>query len=150
MAAITATLVSAGHNRLRYLLSSASTGTDTVTITTTGAATPDLLTDTGTNQGPIKKLAKAFTDGYGSFAAGALTQAQSRALWLSDSTGGTPVVAGNLLVPLARPRLEPISGSGLYGIDANVDGSGHPTLVVTSVGGGTAYLDIATPGAIGA
>jgi len=35
-------------------------------------------------------------------------------------------------------------------LDANVDGSGHPTVtVVGSAAAGTTYLDIAIPGAIG-
>ena len=151
MGAITATLVKSGHDRMRYLLTGATTGTDTVTITTTGGATPDVLTDLGANQGPLMAIAKAFTAGYGTFAAGALVQAQSRALWLSDG-GSAPFVAGNLQVPLAMCRLTRRTASGGWAIDANVDGGGHPTLIVTSqnvTSTGTAYLDIFVANAIG-
>lgn len=150
MGAITATLVKSGHNRLRYLLTAATTATDTVTITTTGAATPDLLTDTGSNQGPLKKIAKAFTDGYGTLPAGALIQANARALWLGDATASAPAIAGNLQVPIAISRIVVRGGTGSFAVDANVDGGGHPTLIVTSQGGGTAFLDISSPGTIGA
>lgn len=153
MGAITAALVKAGHHRLRYLLTAATTGTDSVTITTTGGATPDTLTDAGTKQGTIINLSKAFTNGYGSFAAGALTQAQARALWLADNTGASPSVAGSLEIPVAFCWIEPIATGGEWLVDANVDGSGHPTIVVSSVGaatGQTAYLDILSPGTIGA
>ena len=138
--AITATLVHSGHNRLRYLLSTLSTGADTGVITTTGAATPDILTDLGTNQGPVMLLAKAFTQGYGKYAPGALTQAKSRALWLSDRIGSQnpstedAALAGLDIVPTALCRLTPRTGiSDAWFVDANVDGPGHPTINVASV-----------------
>lgn len=152
MAAITVSLVFAGRNRLRYLLTAAGAGPDTATITTSGAATPDIVTDLGTNGGQLMKIAKAFTDGYGSFAAGALTQAQARALWLSDFTGanpGAPSGKGSN-VPTADCLLtgRTIGQTALI-VDANVDGNGRPTLNLTMTGGGTAYLDVEIPGTIG-
>lgn len=153
MGAVTITLVKAGHDRMRYLMTAATTGTDTGTITTTGAATPDIKTDLGTNQGPLMKLAKAFTDGYGTLPAGALIQANARALWLGDNTAGAPAIAGNLQVPVAICKITPRGGTaGAWAIDANVDGGGHPTLNITSqgVGANSAYLDILSAGVIGA
>jgi hypothetical protein len=153
MAAITVSLVYAGRNRLRYLLTAAGAGPDTATLTTTGAATPDLLTDLGTNGGALMAIVKAFTAGYGSFAAGALVQAQARALYLSDFTSanpGAPSGKGSS-VPTAECKLTGrTTGQTALIVDANVDGSGHPTLGLTMTGGGTAYLDIEIPGTIGA
>lgn len=143
----TATLVFAGHNRLRYLISTDGDGADGVTITSTGAATPDLLTDS--LAGPLKNLAKAADDGFGLFAAGALTQAQARALWLSDWSTS----AGNANTLTARCTITPRTGSDtIYWIvDANVSG-GDPILTVTPGAGGTAgtvYLDIEVQNQIG-
>jgi len=146
--AIAATLVNQGQHRLRYLLICNTTGTTTLTITTTGGATPDLLTDSAGTHGTIRQMAKAFTLGYGLFAAGALTQAQSRAIWLADNTGAN---LGNIRIQRAMQLLtkrEVLATEWL--IDANVDGGGHPTLTVTANGTGSCYLDIATPGTIGA
>jgi hypothetical protein len=142
--AITATLVEQGHNRLRYLLDCNTTGTTTLTITTTGGATPDLLTDS--LYGPIKKCAQAFTNGIGLLPAGALTQAQSRAIWEADNSD---VVLGNGKVARCLPRLNRRGGAANWTVDANVDGGGHPTMIVTADNTGQSYLDIQTQGAIG-
>lgn len=144
--AVTATLVYAGHNRLRYLINASGAGS--VTITTTGAVSPDLATDT--LSGPLKNIVNAFANGYGKLAAGALTQPQARALWLSNDPTGVVAVIGNLLVPTAQCRLtsRDIGGTGAFSVDANVDGGGHPTVIVTAGGADIAYLDIFTPGAI--
>lgn len=151
--AITATLVFAAHNRLRYLLTTTSTGTDTGTITTTGGATPDVRTDLGTNQGPVLKLARAATDGFGIIAAGALTQGQARSLWLSDRAAGgaMPMISPNM-TPTAVCKLVPQNGSTAnWFVDANVSG-GNPTINLTSIGVGVSggcYLDIEVPNQIG-
>ena len=142
--AVTAALVEQGNNRLRYLVTSTSTSSDSVTITTTGAATPDLLTDS--KYGPIKVIANAFTAGLGILAAGVMTQAQARAMWLADNSD---TVLGNVNVPRALPRLTVRTGTGAWSIDANVDGGGHPIVQVTTDDVGTAYLDVQTQGAIG-
>lgn len=155
--AITAAVVFAGKNRLRYLLSTESTGTDTGTITTTGAATPDIATDT--TGGPLEELAKAFITGYGTIPAGAMNQVEARALWASSRVllnypgGVTPLnVSGPPLTAMCQ--LAPRTTAGLIGwsVDQNVDGSGHPTITLQSVavGAGSCYLDIFVPGAIGA
>ena len=150
--AVTPSLVYAGHNRLRYLISGT---TGTGTITTTGAASPDLLTDT--LAGPLKNLANAFTNGFGKLPAGALNQAQSRAIWLSDdaanaveNTDGSPPTARCALTM----RSQALTGPAEAAVDANVDGGGHPTLIITagSTAGAawTAYLDVWIPEGIGA
>jgi hypothetical protein len=149
--AITAQLVASGHNRLRYLLSTTSTGTDTGTITTTGAATPDLLTDLGVNQGALMPIVKVIAQGYGTVASGAQTQAKARALFLSDRSGADPGGAGAGLIPTAICRLSsPNSGVGWL-VDANVSG-GNPTINLTSIGVGPAglcFLDVYVPETIG-
>lgn len=141
-------LVAASSNHLRYLVTS--TDASTLVITSTGAASPDLLTDTNGQDGLLRAMAKAFTNGYGKIAAGALTQAQARALWLDDNAGAN---IGN--AQIARAAITITGRSAATGlmptIDANVDGSGHPTLTVTPPAGASAfYVDIHAPGAVGA
>jgi hypothetical protein len=142
--AMVAALVEQGHNRLRYLITTDVTGAASVTITTTGAASPDLLTDS--LYGPVKQCARAFTNGLGILPAGALTQAQSRAIWLGDSSD---TVLGNSKVPRCIADLTVRGGTAAWGVDVNVDGSGHPTLTVSANQTGSAYLDVLSQGAIG-
>lgn len=144
--AITALLVCQKAGWLRYLLTNDGSGAPAV-ITTTGAASPDLRTDSP--QGVLHALAKAKDDGYAQFAAGALTQAQARALWLSDWTADP----GNENTTTARCRITPRVGVGAnWRVDANVDGAGNPVLNITEeqLASGTAYLDVEVPQAIGA
>lgn len=160
--AITIALVHAGHNRLRYLLTSIlAVGTDTGIITTTGAATPDIQTDLGTNQGPLLALARVITQGYGQFAAGAQTQDKARALWLSDRFAINPATdvadQGLDIVPTAICRLTPQGGlAAAWFVDAGVDGGGNPVLNLSVIASGDVpnparcYLDIYIPGTIGA
>lgn len=153
MAAITIACVFAGRNRLRYLLTAAGAGPDTGTITTDGSATPDIQTDLAGLGGQLMNIAKVFTLGYGSFASGAQTQAKARALYLSDFAGANPTgpsgISGNL--PTARCLLTGrTTGQTALFVDANVDGSGKPTITLTMTGGGTAYLDVEIPAARGA
>lgn len=147
--AVTLTLVEQGSNRLRYLVNSNATGNTTASLTTTGAATPDLLTDStfvGPGPSPIRAIALAFTGGIGILAAGAFTQAQARAMWMADNSD---TVLGNNKVPRALPRVTPRTGVAVWLVDANVDGAGHPVINITASDIGTAYLDIETQGAIG-
>jgi hypothetical protein len=142
----TAALVYAGHDRLRYLVTA--DGNGSFTFTTTGAATPDLKTDS--LAGPLKNLSNAFVNGYGQLAAGALTQAQSRALWLSDGPN-VAAIAGNLNVPTAQCRFQKrAADAAVVSVDANVDGSGPPTVVVSATAATSIYVDFLIPGAIGA
>ena len=140
--ATTATLVGQFNNHLRYLLTETGAG-GTATITSSGAATPDLQTDS--LAGPIKRISKVQSTGLGSVAAGAITQAQSRAFLMSDAT----VSVGNADVPRTIIRLTPRTGLTVWFVDCNQSG-GDPTIVATaSAVAGTAYLDIEAPGTIG-
>lgn len=145
--AVTALLVNARSNRLTYLLTQDGAAGTTLAITTTGVATPDILTDTTNIGGKMRQLAKAFTDGYGAFPAGALTQAQARALWMSDRIASSPGPVQTITT--ARCMITPRTGATAPGwlVDANVDGGGHPTINITAqAGAGTAYLDIELEG----
>jgi hypothetical protein len=176
--AIAITLAKAGHNRLRYLLSTTSTGADTGQINTiggvSGAVIPDLQTDLLTglaggggvqplpaagNQGPLMLLAKVVAQGYGQFAAGVQTQAKARALWLADRSGANPASGNDFsvgpdIVPSAKCQITPLShpaGAGWF-VDANVDGGGNPIITVASLAAGPeglAYLDIFVGDTIG-
>lgn len=153
--AITATLVEGtSPNRIRYLLTYAGAGA--LTITTTGGVTPDLRTNSLT--GPIKNLAKAVANGFGAFAAGAMDQDKARALWLSDWSGAnpapfTPADQPNPLLTAIATITPRNSTNTKWLVDADVDGSGNPILVIdvnsTVTDPSTAYLDIEVPGAIG-
>lgn len=150
--AITATLVEAKANRLRYLIDvDVTAGDQTVNITSSGAASPDLQTDS--KYGPLKALSRAAQDGLGKLAAGALTQAESRAIWLADSAD---TVLG-VKVPRAHCRISASlgrAGTARWKVDANV-AAGVPEIQVTATqpgaaaAEGTAYLDVFYPGAIG-
>lgn len=144
--AVTAGIVFQGKNRLRYLLTQDGAAGTTLTITTTGAASPDLRTDAV--GGLMEQIARAQTDGFGTFAAGALTQAQARALLLSDWTAGLAGGPGASPGPMQKtatvtitPRTGDIVQTWL--VDANVDGSGNPTINITAqAGASAAYLDV--------
>jgi hypothetical protein len=144
----TVTLVEASPTHLRYRIDFTGGGGSTFSITSTGAATPDLLTDS--SQGPLKKLAKVISDGYGTFAAGAQTQAKARALWCSDYIGAQPAIAGNNLLPTARMKLSPVSGTDSIGwtVDADVS-AGNPVIngqKTTALGTASVImLDITVP-----
>jgi hypothetical protein len=143
MAAATFALIFASPNRLLYLVTTDGSG-NAGTLTSTGAGSPDLVSDSQT--GPLQKCALAFYNGFGNLPAGALVQANARAIWLSDLSSAVAAVT----LPTARVRITPRTGLTAYSVDANVDGSGHPTIVVTPSGiSGTAILDILVPGAIG-
>lgn len=146
----TTTLVEAGANRLRYLIVGETTFSETATITTIGGATPDTLTDSAA--GTIKNLSKVVANGFGQFAAGVQTQAKSRALWLSDWGGADP--GSEATQPTAICRLTARSGASAVfadvgSVDANIDGGGNPTIVVTVVNAAALYLDVEVPGTIG-
>lgn len=153
--ATTATLVYADANKLRYLIAYSGAGGTSVEITSTGAASPDLLTDS--IQGPLKKLAKVVADGFGVFAAGAQTAAKARALWLSNWVGADPApgdpagVASLLSTAICRFVRHISTGDIAWSVDAGVSG-GNPEIVPQVNATGTAssiYLDVEVPQAIG-
>ena len=144
--AATAALVFAGNNRLRYLIVGDEMG-GTATITSDGSATPDLVTDT--LPGPLKQIARAGIDGLGLFAAGALTQAQARAILLSDSTGAN---VGNNRVPRAVCRYTARTTAAAtvpVAVDANVDMAGSPEVQVAIGVDSDGYLDVELANGIG-
>ena len=147
--AVTGALVYAGHNHLRYLITAAGGGGGSVTITSTGAASPDLKTDTLV--GPLKNLANAFENGYGQIAAGALNQAQARALWLSQDPTNLVSQSGQMPISAICSLTERDPTADMRAsVDAGVDGGGHPAIVVSALNNGTAYLDVIGPNQIGA
>lgn len=146
--AITATLVYAGHNRLKYLVSS-SAGGESLSIEGDGGATPDMLTDS--IAGPIKQIFLVRAQGYGKIAApGLTTQAQARALLMSDNAtslvGTTP--------PTAICRLEQITGAPMSWTIEAVRGPSDQTapgvtLTNVSAGGASCYFTLEVPAALG-
>lgn len=147
--AVTAALVYAGHNRLRYLVTAAGGGGGSATITSTGAVTPDLKTDSLV--GPIKNIANTFENGYGQIAAGALSATQSRALWLSQDPTNLVSQSGQMPISAICSLTERDPTADMrVSVDAGVDGGGHPAIVVSALNNGTAYLDVVGPNQIGA
>lgn len=140
--AVTFALVFAGANNLRYLVTASGAGSGT--LPSSGGATPDFQTDTVA--GPLKAIATAQANGYGTVAAGAITQAQAQAMLLAD---GAAASIGNVNIVRARCLLTPFSGTAAWSVDANQT-AGNPTAVVTADAAGSAFLDIAAIGAIGA
>lgn len=145
MAAPVAVLVSANPNHLRYLVTGDVAG-GTLLLLGAGGATPDLLTDSP--QGPIHQIANVQDAGLGGIPAGAQTQAQARALLLSDGTPGGVYASGK--TPKTVVLVTPRTGTAAWLIDANQSG-GDPAISITnSAAVGTAYVDVIAVGAIGA
>lgn len=140
--AVTFSKVAVGPNHIRYLATAA--GAETGTLTSSGAATPDLQTDTP-NGGVLHAISLAFDNGYGKLAAGAKTQAQARALLLSDDPTG---VVGTSNVPKAIATITPRSAI-TASLEATVDGPGEIQLAIAFSGAGSVYLDVYIPGGIG-
>ena len=151
--AITVALVDATPYRLRYLatqdgvISSPPVAADgLVTILNDGGATPDLRTDATVNAGPsgpaLRKLLRVRLDGYGPVAAGAINQAQARALMNSDDAAGAVLINHN--VGRAVTAITPRTGVIAWATDWNVDAQGDPVCEVRSATGtvATAYVDI--------
>jgi len=154
--AITFTLIDAQANRLVYLctqdgvVSSPPVAADGfATLPNDGGATPDLDTDStltapdidGVGGLPIRRSITARTNGYGAVAAGALTQAQARALFCC---GAVAAVMTNHLVMRNRTFITPRNVAFVWAADWNVDGGGDPVCEGRSATGtaGTAVLDI--------
>ena len=138
----TAQLVFQGHNNLRYKITFTDGGL--VTIPSAGGPTPDLQTDA--IAGPIREIARAGIDGIGSVPPHALTQAGARDILQADDSGES---VGNANVPRARLQLSPRDAAG-FEADVGVDGSGNPSITISSTEAGTTYLDVEFIGGIGA
>ena len=141
---VTFALVESTPYRLRYLATSGGEVLGgTGTIPNDGGATPDLLTDLTAsfeNLHALRACVRARLDGYGTIGSGTpLTQAQARALFLSDNT----VSVGNNTLMRAVTTVTTRTGTASWSVDANVDGQGDPVVAVTaSVAAGDAYVDI--------
>lgn len=146
--AITAALVFAGNNRLRYLVNATVGGGESVEITSTGAASPDLITDA--LPGPIKQIARVKAQGYGKVPVGGITtQAQARALLLSE--GNAAEVGPNK--PTTICRFAQRSGATKAFLVDAIQGTGDaatPSVRVTALAIAAGYLEIEIPGSIGA
>jgi hypothetical protein len=153
--AIVAALVYAGHNRLRYLITS-SAGGESISIEADGGATPDMLTDS--LQGPLKRILQVKTLGYGPIAVGGITtQAQAAALLQSDFAADAifaGFIAGGLILPTAIVRVMPRVGGPVWtavAVRGPTDQT-TPGLTLTNTSGGAAscYVEVEVPGTIGA
>lgn len=135
----TVTLVQQNHNTLRYLIEYDGS-TPIPNITSTGAASPDLLTDS--IAGPLKQCAQAFTNGLGLLPPGPITQTQARAIWMSDNPS---LVFASVNGPRSsfnvQPRLNPLA-NWTVDVDVDVDGGGHPYITIFANAAGKAYLEI--------
>lgn len=147
--AIVAQLVDATPYRLRYLLTqtvNSPAAADTYTLPNTiGGATPNLDTDSIVNSGvsasPLHRMIDVRNNGWGPIAAGAINQAQARALFNSDDNAGA--VNTSFQVVRAITNVTPRAGQYSWAVDWNVDAQGDPVCVVNApAGAGTAYLDI--------
>lgn len=150
--AVTATLVRATGNRLTYLLAQDGQAGTTLNITATGAATPDLVTDTAGRNGQLRKLAKANTEGYGAIAT-PMTQAKARAVLLSDYAGASPsgsTPANSGAWPTARTAITERGGTaGDWQVDANVAGNNMVLAITGPAAAAQVYLDVYIPGTYG-
>lgn len=147
--AITATIVFAKPNRLRYLIVATVGSGEQVDIASAGGATPDLLTDSV--GGLIKQLANAKATGWGIIGPGDIsTDAEARALWLSEDAA---TLVGT--VPTAICTFTNRTGAGpIFTVNAARGPADQQTcgisVVANPAGAASGYLDIEIPGQIGA
>jgi hypothetical protein len=154
--AIVAALVYAGHNRLRYLITSTAGG-ETIDLEGDGGATPDMLTDA--LAGPLRQILLVKTQGYGPIAAGGLaTDAQASGLLQSDLAADAVFanyITGARILPTAITRVEQRTGTPRAWTFVAVRGPSDTatlglTFTNTSSGAASCYVDIEVPGTIGA
>ena len=143
-----AVLVASSANRLRYKFTTTDNGV--FTLPCAGGASPDILTDS--LAGTIRKIAQVKQQGYGTLPPGSVTQAQARALWLSDRAGAN---IGNTDVQSARVRAVSrgtTGGAPANRIDVDADQvAGNPVLKITPPAiAAVYYIDIEIFGTIGA
>lgn len=135
--ALTAALVNVTPNEIVYLITNAVTLGTSLTITASGAATPDLATDCIVSTygraacTRLRQVCRAGLDGLGATAAAGWNQAKAQDLLAGNGTsqGGSP------LMPRAEIDLQPVSGVAggpLIEATANVS-SGVPTIDITAV-----------------
>jgi hypothetical protein len=151
--AVTATLVRATGNRLTYLLAQDGQAGTALNITSTGAASPDLVTDTAGRNGAMRRIAKANAEGFGAIAT-PMTQAKARAVLLSDYSGASPsgsTAANSGAYPTARAGITDRGGAVAdnWQVDANVSGNNMVLAITAPAAAASVMLDIEVPGAIG-
>lgn len=139
--AITATLVFAKPNRLRYLINVTTAAVQAVRIDNSV-----LLADAVA--GRLKQIIRQPLDGYGKLAAGGSgTQVNGRALFFSENAAS--VVGPG--IPTAICRYTPLGTvSSACRVDSNLDGDTYPCVSVQGSVITSGYLDIEVPGQIGA
>ena len=147
--AVTAALVLAKPHRLRYLVTQDGAAGTTLTLPNTpgGGTTPNLSTDSVglPASTTMWKLMRARVNGYGPIAAGALTQAQARALLLSNDPTNAVITNKNVLTAVCTITPNGATATS-WSVDANVDGEGDPVLaIVAPAAASSVYLDIITP-----
>lgn len=140
---IVATLVDVTPHRLAYLctadgvVSSPPVLADRrVIIPNAGGVTPDLRTDLGTIGISLRPIVRANVDGLGNIAAGTLTAAEARALFLLDDP--TAATLTNQLIARAIVTIRPRTGAARWFVDVAQDTfedsppgtTGDPVLVV--------------------
>ena len=149
--AITFGLVHASPYRLRYLVYQDGEQGVMGNLPNDGGVSPDLRTDaasappiSGAGGIPILKIMRARLDGFGPIAAGALTQAQARALGNSEDNPAAPAVLTNDLIGRCVTRITAMDVAMAWSADWNIDGEGDPICQVQaeSDNGGYALLDI--------
>jgi len=147
--AIVAQLVDATPYRLRYLLTqtvNSPAAADAMTIPNIIAgATPNLDTDsivnTGVGGSPLHRMIDVRNNGWGPIVAGAITQAQARAMFASDDNAAA--VNTSFQVVRAITTIQARTGQYNWAVDWNVDAQGDPDVdIIAPAGAGTAYLDI--------
>ena len=141
--AITAALVYAKANSLRFLITSTVGGGEALTLTNAvmvAAAAP----------GVLKQIINAPAAGYGKIAAGSVTAPQAKALLASENAASLVGVIPPTAI--ARYTARTTTGAAMSvaaGIN-NEDGLNRPAYTITSGAAGLGYLDITVPGQIGA
>jgi len=140
--AVTASLVFAAPNRLRYLLTQDGAAGTTLSIASSGAATPDLLTDSV--GGLLRQIIQLTTFPNGVWAN---TAAETNMVFLSD--WGASVSTTEFARATAECKITPRTGTTAAGW--LVAGAATFTLLITAqAAAGTAYLDVEVPNQIGA
>lgn len=140
--AVTAVLQRATSHQLVYLVTSDGAG-GSLLITSSGAATPDLATDTAAVNGPMKRIARAGLDGIGLIpAAGFDSQAKASALLQNlDPTS----VLGNVTVPRATMICQGKTVDDAWLCTTGVSAGTPDVLIVHGAAAATAVLTIKTP-----
>jgi len=133
--ALTAAVVERTPYRLLYLITADTQQGTTLTIPNVNGVTPDLGTDSldDTPLGDVMDRDREFND--------VNSIARARALLLGDGAPGGP--DGDFNAPRCHCHITARTISDGWGVDANVDGTGNPQIVLFGPNvAATAYLEI--------